>query len=77
VLRTLVGGGATACISAVGKPVIRHVPLALAALEHTSIAGSDPQPRIEAEAWTAGSWIQVLRTLVDEQPAGAPTGPIR
>jgi hypothetical protein len=61
----------------VWEPVLRHVATALRALEETSAAGTDPQLRLEAEARITGSWVQVLRTLVGEQPATPLPEPIR
>jgi hypothetical protein len=61
----------------VWEPVLRHVALALCALEATAAANADPQLRMEAEARITGSWVHVLRTLVGEQPPTPLPGPIR
>jgi hypothetical protein len=57
----------------VWEPVLRHVAIALRALEETSGAGTDPQFHLEAEARITGSWVLVLGNLVgQEQTARLP-----
>jgi hypothetical protein len=50
----------------VWEPVVRHVALALATLERTSSAGTDPQVRLEALERLHGAWARTLRYLVGQ-----------
>ena len=61
----------------VWEPVLRHVALALCALENAAEDNGDPQLRMEAEARITGSWLNMLRTLVGDQPTTPLPGPIR
>jgi hypothetical protein len=46
------------------ETVVRHVAVALCALEDTGLAGSSPHLRLETLARITGSWVTVLRALV-------------
>jgi hypothetical protein len=61
----------------VWDPVLRHVALALCALESTAQSGTDLQLRLEVEARLTGSWVQVLNNLIGKEPATQLAGPIR
>src|SRR5262249_56631170 len=50
----------------VWEPVLRHVALALCALEHSGRAGTDPQLRLDAEERITGSWVRTLRHVVGD-----------
>ncbi|MBO0835715.1 MAG: hypothetical protein J2P28_09370, partial [Actinobacteria bacterium] len=59
----------------VWEPVIRHVALALSALEETGQPGSSPQLRLETVTRLTGSWAQILLNLVGQDTSRLP-GPI-
>ncbi|MBO0728376.1 MAG: hypothetical protein J2P57_03900, partial [Acidimicrobiaceae bacterium] len=60
----------------VWEPVIRHVALALSALEETAQAGASPQLRLETVTRLTGSWVQALRRLAGQEMPRLPE-PIR
>jgi hypothetical protein len=68
--------GLLTCVQ-VWEPVLRHVALALSALEDTGVAGSSPQVRLETLARLTGSWVNVLRNMTGEPPSNPLPGPIR
>ncbi len=51
------------------EPVIRHVTLALAALEATEASAADPYHAMRVEAEITGPWVSVLRHLLGKSPA--------
>jgi hypothetical protein len=58
----------------VWEPVIRHVVVALCALERTAAPGSDPVLRIRTEDELTTSWLRTLRRLTGDEPAELPGG---
>jgi hypothetical protein len=60
---------------ALWEPVIRHVVVALCALEQTSIPGADPVLLIRTENEVASSWLRTLRRLTGEDAADLPDAP--
>jgi hypothetical protein len=57
--------------------VIRHVGVALCALEDTGTAGSSPHLRLETLARLTGSWLTALNGLVGQQTPHRLPGPVR
>ena len=55
------------------EPVIRHVAVALCALELTAAPHADPVLRIRTEAELTGSWLRTLRLLTGEETADLPS----
>jgi hypothetical protein len=50
-------------------PVIRHVALALVALETTEDSDADPYHAMRVQAEITGPWVSVLRHLLGRSPA--------
>lgn len=50
-------------LAAVWEPVVRHVAVALSALEATAVAGTRPSVRIRTEEEISGPWLETLRRL--------------
>jgi hypothetical protein len=50
----------------VWEPVVRHVAVALCALERCAEEGADPQLRLDCAERITGPWVRVLRNLVGE-----------
>jgi hypothetical protein len=61
----------------VWEPVLRHVALALCALEASGQPGANPYLRLETLARLTGSWLRVLGSLVGEGEAQRLPGPVR
>jgi len=59
------------------EPVLRHVALALCALENSGRAGTDPQLRLDAEERITGSWVRILRNVVGDGHVEQLPRPIR
>jgi hypothetical protein len=59
----------------VRESVIRHVALALCALEDTGITGSSPHLRLEALTRITVTWVSVLNILVGEESRRLPAPP--
>jgi hypothetical protein len=57
----------------VWEPFIRHVALALCALEDTGAVGSSPHLRLETLTSITGTWVTVLNTLVGEKAPHLPS----
>jgi hypothetical protein len=51
----------------VWEPALRHVALALCALEDSGTSGSNPHGRLETLIRLTGIWVTVLRALVGEE----------
>jgi hypothetical protein len=60
----------------VWEPVLRHMALALSAVEDTGTVGSSPHLRLEALARISGTWVTVLNSLVGAESRPLP-GPLR
>lgn len=70
-------GTAVATASArpeVWEPVVRHVVVALCALEQTAAPGADPVLCIRTEDELATTWLRTLRRLTGDEPAELPGG---
>src|SRR5262249_49191119 len=52
--------------SQVWEPVLRHVAVALCALEDSARDSADPQLRLDAEERITGSWVRTLRNVVGD-----------
>ena len=61
--------------AAVWEPILRHVTVALCAIEETSVPGADPVLRIRLQDELAISWLRTLRRLTGAEPADLP-GPL-
>jgi hypothetical protein len=59
----------------VWEPILRHVTLALCAIEQTSVPGAHPVLRIRTQDELAVSWLRTLRRLTGTEPADLP-GPL-
>jgi hypothetical protein len=57
------------------EPVLRHVTLALCALEDSGQSAANPQLRLETLTRLTGTWVTVLNALVGEKSAHLP-GPV-
>ena len=68
----LAGSGTRA---AVWEPILRHVTLALCAIEQTSVPSADPVLRIRLQDELAISWLRTLRRLTGAEPTDLP-GPL-
>jgi hypothetical protein len=53
----------------VWEPTLRHVTVALCAIEQTSVPGADPVLRIRTQDELATSWLQTLRRLTGAESA--------
>jgi hypothetical protein len=67
--------GAGQARAAVWEPVVRHVAVALCALEITALPGADPLLRIRAEDEIAGAWLRTLRRLTGSEVPALPASP--
>jgi hypothetical protein len=61
----------------VWEPALRHVALALCALEHSARAGTDPQLRLDANERITGSWVRTLCNVVGDGHVEELPRPIR
>jgi hypothetical protein len=61
--------------AAVWEPILRHVTVALCAIEQSSVPGADPVLRIRTQDELATSWLRTLRRLTGAEPAELP-GPV-
>lgn len=59
--------GATPARPAVWEPVVRHVAVALCALEQTAGLGAEPLFRIRTEDEITGAWLRTLRWLTGSE----------
>lgn len=68
-------GGAGPARPVVWEPVLRHVAVALCALEQTAVVGADSLFRIRVEDEITGAWLRTLRRLTGSETAELP-GPL-
>ena len=61
--------------AAVWEPILRHVAVALCAIEQTSVPGADPVLRMRTQDELAIGWLRTLRRLTGAEPADLP-GPV-
>jgi hypothetical protein len=62
--------------SVIWEPVIRHVAVALSALELTATPNADPILRMRTEAELTGSWLKTLRLITGDDTAELPGAPM-
>jgi hypothetical protein len=62
--------GLPTCVQ-VWEPVLRHVALALSALEDTGVTGSSPHLRLATLTRITGVWLTVLNALTGHPPVAA------
>jgi hypothetical protein len=58
----------------VWESALRHVALALSALEDSGQPGASPQVRLETLARLTGTWVSALDTLTGQAPPNLPRG---